>query len=84
MHYNDLKAETKERRRTRALREPAKTKERVNDIAMRATTNNPVSVLALGKVTDFVRHCIMLGADDNQAVEATRKFIEQLNGNPVR
>ena len=84
MHYNDLKVETKERRRTRALREPAKTKERANNIAMRATTNNPVSVLALGKVTDFAHHCIMLGSDDDQAVEATRKFIEQLNGNPVR
>lgn len=71
-----LKKETRMRRS-----KPAD--DRINQIAMRATFNNPVSILNLSKVTDFVRHCLMLGATDEDAEKATRKFINQIEGNPV-
>ncbi len=57
--------------------------ERINKIAMNATINNPVSVLNLSKVADFVGHCLALGASDDDAETATRKFIQQIEGNPV-
>ena len=81
--FRELHDQTKERRRNAALREPAKTKERINDIVMRATHDNPVSIMQLGKCTDFARHCLMLGASDNDAVEAVRKYIMQINSIPV-
>lgn len=81
--YAELKTITKEKRRNAHLRQPDKTKERINDIVMRATTDNPVSVLQLSKCSEFARHCLMLGADDNDAIKATRTYIQQINGNPV-
>lgn len=81
--YSELKTETKVRRRLNHQRNPDKTKERINDIVMRATTDNPVSVLELNKCAEFARHCLMLGASDDDAIKATRTYIQQLNGNPV-
>ena len=54
-----------------------------NRIAMLATHDNPVSVMALGKVHAFAQSCIKQGATEQDAVDATRKFIQQLNGNSV-
>ena len=81
--YAELKTITKEKRRNAALLDPKRTKDRIDDIVMRATMDNPVSILDFNKCTDFARHCLMLGASDQDAVEAVRKFIQQLNSNPV-
>lgn len=81
--YQTLKKETRMRRQNNALKNKAATDDRVNQIAMRATTDNPVRVTNLGKVADFARHCLMLGASDDDAEQATRKFIKQIEGNPV-
>ena len=81
--YQSLKDETRNRRRKKVLTNKTETDARINQIATRATTDNPVSVLNLAKVTDFVRHCLVLGATDDEAEAATRKFIQQIEGNPV-
>lgn len=81
--YGELKTITKEKRRNAHLRDPKKTRDRINDIVMRATMDNPVGVMDLQKCSDFARHCLMLGADDTDAVNAVRQHIKQLNGQPV-
>lgn len=81
--YAQLAPITKEKRRAHHLRNPERTTDRIGDIVMRATTDNPVSVLAFNKCADFARHCLMLGASDEDAIKATRTYIQQLNGNPV-
>ena len=83
MSYANLKEETRTRRRNKVLGNKAATDDRINKIAMRATTDNPVSVMNLGKVAEFVRHCLSLGATDDDAEQATRKFIRQIEGLPV-
>ena len=81
--YSELKTETKLRRRTHHQRNPKQTNARIDSIVMNATFDNPVSVLDLGKCTDFARHCLMLGASDDDAIRAVTTYIKQLNGNPV-
>lgn len=83
MTYANITNETRNRRRNKVLTKKTETDARINQIAMRAMTDNPVSVLNLAKVTDFVRHCLVLGATDDEAEAATRKFIQQIEGNPV-
>lgn len=83
MTYSHLKAETRTRRQNKVTKNKPETNDRINKIAMRATTDNPVSVMNLTKVADFVRHCLMLGATDEDAEKATRKYIQQIEGNPV-
>jgi hypothetical protein len=70
-----LKAETRKRR--------AGNDDRAYRIASLATHDNPVSIMDLSKVSNFAKSCIAQGASDDDAVAATRKFIQQLNGNPV-
>lgn len=83
MTYSNLKAETRTRRQNKVIKNKPETDDRVNKIAMRATTDNPVSIMNLTKVAEFVRHCLILGASDEDAEQATRKFIQQIEGNPV-
>jgi hypothetical protein len=78
--YENLSSITKIKRRNAALADPKETTSRINNIVARATFNNPVSVLALGKCSEFARHCLMLGASDDDAIQATHKYIQQLNG----
>lgn len=81
--YAELKTITKEKRRMNHLRNPDRTKDRIDEIVSLATFDNPVSVLDIQKCTNFARHCLMLGASDDDAVKATATYIQQLNGNPV-
>lgn len=81
--YDDLSTITKIKRRNAALANTKTTNDRINNIVARATTNNPVSVLYLGKCSDFARHCLMLGASDEDAIGATFKYIQQINGHTV-
>lgn len=81
--YDDLTSIGKIKRRSAALANPDKTSSRISNIVARATTDNPVSVLYLSKCSEFARHCLMLGASDEDAITATYKYIKQINGEPV-
>lgn len=81
--YENLSPITKIKRRNAALADPKMTTDRISNIVSRATLNNPVSVLYLSKCSEFARHCLMLGASDEDAITATFKYIKQINGEPV-
>lgn len=57
--------------------------DRINTIVMRATTDNPLSLLNIKKACDFARHCLALNATDEAATAAVRKFIQQIEGYKV-
>lgn len=61
----------------------AKTDTSANRIAMLATHDNPVSIMELNKVYQFACRCVQDGLSEADAVAATRKLIQQLNGQPV-
>lgn len=81
--YDQLSPITKIKHRNAHLADAKALNERINSIVMKATTDNPVSILNLTKCSDFVRRCLMLGASDIEATDATFKFIKQLNGEMV-
>lgn len=56
---------------------------RVNTIVMRATTDNPISILNISKACAFARHCLAQNATDEDATAAVRKFIQQIEGQAV-
>lgn len=78
MTFANLKEETRTRRSNKAA-----TKAHAEKIAMRATTDNPVSLTNLTKIVVFATSCIEQGASDDDAIAATRKYIQQLEGYPV-
>lgn len=57
---------------------------RADTIVMRATFDNPISILNIKKAHDFARHCLKLNATDEAATAAVKKFIQQLEGYPVQ
>ena len=57
--------------------------ERATAIVMRATKDNPISILNINKAHDFARHCLAHNATDDDATSAVRKFIQQIEGYKV-
>ena len=56
---------------------------RVDAIVMRATTDNPISILNISKATKFARHCLAQDATEEDVTAAVRKFIQQIEGQAV-
>lgn len=48
---------------------------KVNKLASRAATGNPVSILLLGQLAAAVKEAIRDGLSDDEVVEIGRKFI---------
>jgi hypothetical protein len=47
-------------------------------VASRATFNNPVSVMALGKVTAYAAKLLDNGLSEEEAILATANYIEEI------
>lgn len=49
-------------------------------VASRATFDNPVSIMLLGKVSKFAADRLAEGMSEDDAVASTADYIRQLNG----